>query len=271
MQAYHFSIKALFEEAWNLTDGFKAAFWWGSFLFIILTIVFMFPVLALGQFGLVFPKAMLFLWGFLEHLCTLPLVAGLWMMGIHQATNKPWSTDMLGKYYSIKWKLLFVSLINFAEPCLSYFFPDQPTDLINYIVKNGFDKTAINSLMYETFKVGVSSSIFVLSMFSIPLLIEKKLSAWSALVTSFLTAGRHFFKIFGLFWLLTLMFSLHVVLIASLKPISLLLLIVYIWIAPFALMVFCLLYRDIFCVTSQENVRANTFSWTKRKAPESWW
>jgi hypothetical protein len=257
-----FSIKAIIGEAWALTKGFKLSYWAASLLYLLsigglgcvgvaiyLLAMHFIPegtsgaaLFSSGVFWLAtLCGVILFIFTILLSLC---LYAGIWMLSIKRATNRPFYAIMIFDYFASKWKLLGIFLwCLLLNTLLNLIFPDLsetlPTDYLNVFL--GI--------------LGVIGSVFIsLSyLFSEPLVAEKNLSAWRALETSRRVVWKKLFKlIFTLLIVLSISAApglLIALLWIMIHPIFGVLGVVYFWLLPFAVLATGVLYRDVFGIS----------------------
>lgn len=236
-RGYDFSIGDLLGEAWNKTKGTKGIIWGGFLVFFgamiaatILTFVLtsIFGVLgfaglaslgdnpgdgmlAAGILGLIF---MWFAVGLILTAVMYPFIAGINMVGIRQAAGQP---------------------VRFAE-VFSHFGRTLPLLLAAILMG------ILVSIGYSLFILpGIYLSIAL--MLTVPLIVERKLSAWQAIVTSCRAINQHWFKVFFLYVVLGIILTL------SMIPLCLGL----IWTFPMFIVAQGVLYRTIFGVLPPAN------------------
>ncbi len=243
---YNFLIGKVFSTAWHKVKGFKGSAWAAAIIFLIINAIlvgiyeFIFPSIHSINVGLHFPEPDMYMHSILKQLAVLvqyflimPLIAGLWMLAIKRVSNKSFSYTEIFKYYPNIIRLFILYFIQTIIVMLSMFVVALIFGGIAYLI--GASMAA--SMRIGTF-FGVLPVLYlsVAYIFSIPLLIEKKLSFWQALETSRRVVTHHWFKLFFLVILLGIIVSI------SILPIF----IGLIWSLPFTLLVYGVLYRHIF-------------------------
>lgn len=231
-RGYDFSIGDLLGEAWNKTKGTKGVIWggfiafYGAMIAASLVLVFVLSLfgtlgalglaslgdesgsgmLAAGAFGVVI---MILMFSLALIALVYPFVAGINMVGIRQAAGQP---------------------VRFAE-VFSHFGRTLPLLLAAILMG------VLVSIGYSLFILpGIYLSIAL--MLTIPLIVERKLSAWQAIVTSCRAINQHWFKVFFLYVVLGIILTLSM----------LLLFIGLIWTFPMFIVAQGILYRTIFGV-----------------------
>lgn len=236
-RGYDFSIGALIGEAWQKTKGTKGIIWGGflvfyaaisvaSFVMILLMSLFGAAgavglagltdgsgggLLAAGAFGVIFMG----LAAVLAILALMyPFIAGINMVGIRQAAGQP---------------------VRFAE-VFSHFGRTLP--LLGAAILMGI----LVNLGYMLFILpGIYLTVAL--MLTVPLIVERKLSAWEAMMTSCKAINKHWFKVFFLYFLL------GIILVISMIPLC----IGLIWTLPMFIVAQGVLYRTIFGVLPPAN------------------
>ncbi|MCK5813363.1 MAG: hypothetical protein KAH03_03855 [Cocleimonas sp.] len=216
---YDFTIKGILSEAWEKTNGLKGSFWGAAgLLFIGLLIVSV--VLGVifgsgaqpgemptgGQIGTQIVVQLLIM-GLLY-----PFMAGIMMMGVKRSVDQPISSKMMFSYFSVTGTLIVAGLLS------------------TIFIWIGFVLLIIPGL-YLAIAYGLI----------IPLIADKKLSAWQAMEASRKAITKRWFKIFALY------FVMVIILMVSMIPLGLGL----IWTYPMMISLMGILYREIFGVTSK--------------------
>ena len=213
---YDFSIEAIISEAWAKTKGSKGTVWLALLFYLIVFI----PVsiganFLLAKFGITLvpgdPARKFFIYIACKHLIkiliTLPLAAGLFMVGLKLAMRAPVrAAEVFGYYHK------FLPLLGLV------------------------------ALEYLMIMVGLCLLIIpgiylaIAYAFAMPLVIEKNLSPWEAMETSRKAITHHWFKVFGLY------FVVGLILVLSMIPLG----IGLIWTLPMLMLSVGVLYRTIF-------------------------
>jgi DNA-directed RNA polymerase subunit RPC12/RpoP len=208
---YDFSIGAILKEAWQKTHGVKGPLW-GGILVVILAMLGLSTVLGLlaGQFGSTGSGAALA--AALQITLTIamyPFLAGIMMIGIRRSVDLP-----------VNWKLAF--------GYFSYLLP---------IVISVFLTGILTSLGFMLLIIpGIYLSLAYL--LTIPLIVDQGLGPWQAMEASRKAISKHWFKVFGLYFVMVLVY------LVSMIPLGL----GMIWTMPMLIMVGSILYREIFGV-----------------------
>lgn len=231
-RGYDFSIGTLLGEAWSKTKGTKGVIW-GSYLvfcgammvasFLLSIILSVFGVLgALGASSLgdsagggllaagVFGFFVIGLGAGLVMLAVIyPFVAGINMVGIRQAAGQPVRFGEVFSHFGRTLPLLLAAI------------------LMGILVNVGFLLFVVPGIY-----------LAVAFLLTIPLIVERKLSAWDAMVVSCKAINQHWFKVFFLYLLL------GVIMMISMIPLG----IGLIWTVPMFIVAQGILYRTIFGV-----------------------
>ncbi|MEO4046086.1 hypothetical protein AAFN46_03210 [Pseudomonas sp. CAU 1711] len=228
-RGYNFAIFDLLGEAWRKTKGTKGLIWGGFFAYfgvmigaqIALYLISL--ILGLGAFGLAslaggegaimagaFGLILLVLFTSLVTLAlTYPFIAGFNMIGIRQAAGQP---------------------LRFAE-IFSHFNRTLP------LLGAGILMTIVTAIGFVLFVLpGIYLSIAL--MLTIPLVVERKLSPWQAMMVSCKAINQHWFKVFFLF------VAMNIVVWISMLPLG----IGLIWTLPMFIVMIGVLYNRIFGV-----------------------
>lgn len=233
-RGYNFSISDLLGEAWRKTKGTKGIIWGGFFAFFgvligaQLAIYLLTLVLGVGAVGLaalgggegaaVAGISGLILITLLSSLImlavTYPFMAGFNMVGIRQAAGQP---------------------VRFAE-IFSHFNRTLP------LLGAGILMTIVTVIGFALFVLpGIYLSIALL--LTIPLVVERKLSPWQAMMVSCKAISQHWFKVFFLF------LAMNIILWISMLPLG----IGLIWTLPMVMVMIGALYNTIFGVLPPES------------------
>ena len=228
-RGYDFSIFDLLGEAWRKTKGTKGLIWGGFFAYIgvmigvQIALYLITLVLGVGAFGLaalgggegaamagVAGLVLITIFSSLAMLAlTYPFMAGFNMIGIRQAAGQP---------------------LRFAE-FFSHFGRTLP------LLGAGILVTIVTIIGFMLFVLpGIYLSIATL--LTIPLVVERKLSPWQAMMVSCKAISQHWFKVFFLF------LTMNIILWISMLPLGLGL----IWTLPMVIVMIGVLYNRIFGV-----------------------
>ncbi len=220
-RGYDFSIGELLSEAWQKTSGVKGILWGGFAaiavvsaaiqLVIQLVGVGIIGVSALGGgasmvFGII---AVALLSVFLSVVVIYPFLAGSNMIGIRQAAGQPVEFSEMFKHFGRTLPLFGLGLLIFILSSIGYLLLFIPGLYIS-----------------------------VASILAIPLVVERKLSAWNALLVSCKAINKHWFKVFFL------LLSMSLILFVSALPLG----IGLIWTLPMFIVMIGVLYNRIFGV-----------------------
>jgi uncharacterized membrane protein len=216
-RGYDFSIDGLIKEAWQLVSGTKGPMIAG---FIIYGVVVQAVSFVLGMIlgvgyaassaepsaGLV---ALQMVVGIFAGAVGYPFLAGINMLGIRRAAGQTVSFNEMFSHFGQFVPLLITGLL-------------------------------MTGLIYIGLLLLVLPGIYlsIAYLLAIPLVVERKLSPWQALEASRKAISQHWFKVFGLF------FVLGVIMMVSAIPLG----IGMIWTLPLAVISVGVLYRTIFGV-----------------------
>jgi hypothetical protein len=210
---YDFSIEEIIKESWVKTQGMKGTFWVAAII-VLLALIIVGVVLEtlFGESpgGEPFTAAVIIkqiLSQLISAAVTYPLMAGIFMLGVHRAAQRQISINMAFSYFG-------------------------------YVIPLSIVGVLVTVLSYIGFMLLVLPGIYlaIAYMLVIPLVLDKQLSPWQAMEASRKAITHHWFKAFFLF-LLT-----GVIMLVSLIPLGLGL----IWTYPMAVNVMGILYREIF-------------------------
>ncbi|HSC84014.1 MAG TPA: hypothetical protein VLC30_10400 [Pseudomonas sp.] len=236
-RGYDFAIGDLLGEAWNKTKGIKGIIWGGFLVFnaamLVATLVLIFVMSLFGTLGALglaglgedsdgsavlagalgaFLMAMVLMVALLA--LVYPFIAGINMVGIRQAAGQPVRFAEVFSHFGRTLPLLLAAI------------------LMGILVNIGFMLLIIPGI-YLT----------VALLLTIPLIVERKLSAWQAITTSCKAINQHWFKVFFLYILLAIILTL------SMIPFC----IGLIWTFPMFIVAQGVLYRTIFGVLPAAN------------------
>lgn len=209
---YDFEIMAILKEAWRRTSGVKGPIWGAAFMIFLV-------VIAMGIASWMLSTMLggegenAALGAALQITLTVamyPFLAGVMMIGIRHAVDRP-----------VNWKMAF-GYFSFLLPIV------VSAVLVTVLTFIGF---------LLLFLPGLYLSLAY--MLVIPLIIDKGLGPWQAMEVSRKAIHKHWFKVFGLYFLMALIY------VVSMVPLFL----GVIWTMPMLVMVGAILYREIFGVS----------------------
>lgn len=212
---YEFSIGSVLSEAWAKTSGSK---WPFILAFIYYVLVIIAVMMGLGVM-MASVMAVTEEPGFIVlvqlvtqlgiNLIVMPMIMGIVLMGIKRSVDAPFSAGMVFNYFS-KMLPLFATMI----------------------------------LMYIMIFIGlvllVIPGIYLMIAYymAMPLVVEKGMSPWQAMETSRKAITHRWFSVFGLFIVMIIIISI------SMIPLG----IGMIWTIPMMMIVYGILYRNMFGV-----------------------
>jgi len=211
---YDFAIGEVLKEAWQKTSGVKGPLWGAIFM------TFLVMALAIGALAMVAKALDLETSGVALGLALqitftvalYPFMAGVMMIGIRRSVDLP-----------INWKMAFAYF--------SYLLP---------IVVAAFLLTVLTFIGFMLLIIpGIYLSLAY--MLAIPLIVDKGMGPWQAMEASRKAIHKHWFKIFGLY------FAMGVIYVLSMIPLFLGL----IWTMPMFVVVGGILYREVFGVSEK--------------------
>lgn len=221
---YDFVISEVLKEAWDKTYGLKGSFWLAAILLGIGMIIIS-SVLGMALGASAFdPNAMptpeemtgFFAQQMMIQLIMMvilaPFMTGMMMMGVKRSVDRPVSFKMMFGYFSVAVPTIIAVLL---------------TTILTWV---GLLLLIIPGL-YLAIAYGLT----------IPLVGDKKLSAWQAMEASRKAITKRWFKFLGLYIVMML------IVLVSIIPLG----IGLIWTYPMFMAVIGILYRDIFGVTSE--------------------
>ena len=215
---YDFSIGAVLSESWEKTNGLKGAFWAaGAIVFLVMIVlggvvgggsaVFVGngDVIAGGLSSIIFQLVIMAI--------MYPFAAGIMMLGVERSVDLPVSYKSVFGYFAYTLPLLGVAV------------------LMSILVAVGFLLLVIPGIYLS-----------LAYMFVVPLVVEKNLGIWGAMETSRKAVTSHWFKLFFLFLIMS------IIVIISALPFG----IGLIWTYPMMVAMMGVMYRDIFGVEAVE-------------------
>ena len=205
---YQVGIGEVLSEAWAKTNGSKATFGIATLLYLLVFFVVAFVV---GLVTAIFDRVGLDLFDVLNQLIPLaivmPVLAGLWMMGLRRSADAPIHPTTVLSYFHLLLPLLGLTL-----------------------------------LMYLVVGIGLALLIVpgiylaVSYMLAMPLLIDKSLGPWEALETSRKALTHHWLSVAGL------SLTLGLINAATIFTLG----IGLIWTVPLTYIALGILYRKVF-------------------------
>lgn len=229
-RGYNFSISEVLSESWQKTSGIKGIIWGGfiallgAMLGVQVALYIVGAILGAGVFGLgaiaggsrsMAAAGVIGFIGFtlLSTLAMLvviyPFLGAINMVGIRQAAGQPVRFAEIFNHFGRTWPLLLTGI------------------LIAIITNIGFLLLIIPGIYF-----------CAASILAIPLVVERKLSAWQAIVVSCKAVNKHWFKVFFL------MIAMGIILFISALPFG----IGLIWTLPMFIALIGVLYNRIFGV-----------------------
>ncbi|GIZ11274.1 DUF975 family protein [Pseudomonas sp. NCCP-436] len=217
-RSYDFSIGELLSESWSKVKGTKGIIIGGFLLFyavmFVATLIFGGIFGIFGIFGVISENPFAALIGellisLLASALAYPFMAGINMVGIRRAADQPLSFNEIFSHFGRTVPLVITALVMMA------------------LIYIGMILLLIPGLY-----------LAVAYLLAIPLVVERGLSPWQALETSRKAISQHWFKVFGLFLLLSLILMLSAI------PLG----IGLIWSIPLLTVAMGVLYRTIFGV-----------------------
>jgi uncharacterized membrane protein len=215
---YEFRFGDVLSEAWEKTSGAKGTFLLAFIFYIVLLVVISIPM-ELIQMGMVESAAepsmiiMVSIVGqFIINLVILPIITGIFILGVRRSVNAPIEATSIFKYYK-KTISLFLTML-----------------LMYLMILLGFILLIIPGI-YLT----------IAYFMAMPLVVEKGLSPWQALEVSRKTITHRWFSVF--FFGIVISFLLMI----SMIPLG----IGLIWTAPMMMIAYGILYRNMFGVETE--------------------
>lgn len=209
-----FAIGAILKEAWQKTSGVKGPVWGAMFMAVMVLLAMAIGVRMLaamfGGDGDNFALGMAL--QITSTVAVYPIIAGVMMIGIRRSVELPVNWKMAFGYYSFLLPLV-----------VSYF-------LVTMLTLVGFLLLLLPGIYL--------SLAYIMVM---PLVVDKGMPPWQAMEASRKAIHKHWFKVFGLYFVMML------IILVSLVPLGLGL----IWTMPMVIMVGAILYRELFEVSEK--------------------
>ena len=209
---YDFTVMEVIKEAWEKTKGIKGPVWGGSLLIIglllVINIIVGILMKMLGH-GSTSSMAISYAVQVTVSFALYPFIAGVMMMGVRRAVDLPVSYKMVFGY-------------------LQYMVP---------IIVSSILVTILTFIGFAAFVIpGLYLSIAFL--LTIPLIIDKDMGPWEAMMKSLKGITPKWFKVFAIYLIMIILYVL------SMIP----LFIGIIWTLPMLIVIGGILYRNIFGV-----------------------
>ncbi|MBQ0718904.1 MAG: hypothetical protein KBT88_11080 [Gammaproteobacteria bacterium] len=216
---YDFEFGAVLSESWERTKGLKGSFWAaGAIVFLVVLVVGAAvgggSALLVGNGGVAgggLPPLILQL---VITALMYPVMAGVMMLGIERSVDLPLSYKSVFGYFAYTLPLLGVAV------------------LMTLLLTIGFLLLIIPGIYLS-----------LAYMFAVPLVVEKNLGIWDAMETSRKAVTSHWFKLFFLFLIMS------IIMVISALPFG----IGLIWTYPMMVAMMGVMYRDIFGVEAVES------------------
>jgi len=206
---YDFTMGEVFSDAWRLTNGYKLTYWGANILVGIgsgIITGILGAILGMAKAGLAGQIAV----QVLSLTIALVITVGTMMLPVRRAAGLPVSVGTVFNYLDLWVAALLMGVLMFT------------------LVAVGFVLLIIPGIY-----LGVAFCM------AYPLLGDRRLGAWTALDTSRKAIGHKWFKVFGTFFVASLIVLVTAVLIIPLF-----------WTGPWMSMVMGVMYRRIFGVAS---------------------
>lgn len=218
---YDFEIMDVIKEGWQRQSGMKGAFWLGSILLSVIMLVLMIGMSFVGVMALgveagsdpsaasgqaaAFQLVLQVIFGLVMY----PMYAGIAMMGINRSVDLPPKGTMVLSFFGFTISLFFAMALMTVLTVIGYLLLIIP---------------------------GIYLSI-AYSM-TMPLIVEKRLGIWAAMEASRRAVTKHWFKVFFVYLLMSL------IILVSYLPLG----IGLIWTLPMMIAVYGVMYRTMFGV-----------------------
>jgi len=243
---YQIHIGKIFKEAWRKTKGSKGTFWGAIAIYCALPVLIVVIQHALGLPN----KDPLYtgITDILLYLIPPVLMVGIMLIGIRRASDQTIKTRLIftgfrsGRLYinlilGLLLQILviiMVILINYMIPTHSAGIPSQTSDVAANIVSS---MPAILKLLVAI--IYIISNLFMLyfciaCLLLLPLIIERRLGAWRAMLTSVRVISKHWFKVFAFMMCMGILFFISACTVIGL-----------IWAIPMLYISFGIMYREI--------------------------
>lgn len=211
---YDFTIGGILKEAWQKTSGVKGPIWGAAFLVLLVIIAMgiaswlLSPMLGGDGDNLALSAAL----QITITVAIYPLMAGVMMIGIRHSVGLPVSWKVAFGYFSYLLPIVIVAFLSTVLTFVGFLLLLLPGIYL--------------SLAY---------------MLVIPLVVDKGMRPWPALEASRKAIHQCWFKVFGLYFVMVLIY------LVSMIPLGL----GMIWTLPMFVMVNAILYRELFGVSEK--------------------
>lgn len=162
----NWDIGSVFNEAWQLTSGYKATLWGALLIYIGISIAVSLPFELIGKGSII----MMVLSQIAIGLATYPLYAGMTILGIKRSVGDATNAFMVFDFYSKTIPIFLLYL------------------LMMILIAVGLVLLIIPGIY-----------LMVAYSMAIPLMVEKNMGIWEALETSRKTVHKCWFQVFGLY------------------------------------------------------------------------
>ncbi len=229
-------IGSIFSESWHKVKGVKGTFI-GAYLVLIL-----FEFLFLGTANIIdyvwptpsntFVNIIKIIYPIAMFLVMLPLVNGIFLLGIHRAASRPIQIKMLFANYGRRfYRILLLYILLLAFYAITFF-------IILFIAKLIAALTSINPgfITITLMTILLITSMVYFFMALLLLLDRENIGVIQSLKLSFKAAHHHFFKI------LIIIIACVLITVISVIPFG----IGLIWSIPWTMIAYGVLYRELF-------------------------
>ncbi len=237
---YNFSIRAIFNDAWLKTKGYKATAI-GAGLLYILSYIVLAIALSLISYIITSPLSedsvirnlLINITAIAQAIIILPVAIGLKMLGIKRAAIKSVRATMIFDYYNRIWSFVGIWFLMTIMVTIPIFI-----GLIFLTIGTKIENTLIATVFAATSILFFLSTIYLMLsyIFATALSADKKFDVWQSLEVSRRAITQHWFKVF-----FTLILTGIIIVIAALP-----LFIGLIWAWPWCQIVLGDLYRVMF-------------------------
>ncbi len=218
---YEFSIGSVLSEAWDKVGGCKWQFFLSFFLYFVVAVLFMVGMsVIVGALGASMQPdegsaVLMFLPILMQagfSLVLMPMITGIFIMGIRRSMGVPVAATSIFSYYSKMLPLFLTSILMMLMIMLGLFLLVLP---------------------------GIY--LMIAYYMAMPLVVEKGMGPWEALETSRKAVSKRWFSVAGLFIILGIIISI------SMLPMG----IGMLWSSPLYMISYGILYRNMFGVEAE--------------------
>lgn len=240
---YDFSISEVISEAWDRVSGSKAPIWGGLAFYLLVAIGLNVLISVItGTFGLVensanpFAGVVISALSFITQILLYPLYAGILMLGIKRAVNLQPEAKTIFYYYSFMLRIVGGIILTIFIAML----PSAIGGVILGIVTTGAFNIGLKicGIVVGILFLGAGIYLAWCYIFAVQLIVEKDFGIWHALEASRKAVTQHWWKVFGLTFVLCIIYIISVI------P----LLLGLIWTLPLMIVALGVMYRRIFGV-----------------------